>query len=162
LTAHDEGELSLGAIQPTMPAHETVFAISVSLKIDGTLTLFALLADDGTINRMGTGAVHNVEHDFYIGVIDNGAFRRLRSMIQPAWLDMSGRYERPDRVGPECELSVAFNRAEGSDVVIQFVYGAESLGPPTDLREFVATAVNLTGAWAREQKAIAERAQTKR
>jgi hypothetical protein len=147
----------LSAIQSTISLIETITAITVSLKIDGTLTLFALLADDGSINRMGTGSVHNVEHDWYMGVIDNAAFRQLRSMIKPEWLDMPGRYERSDRVGPECELSVALRRAEGADTVIQFVYGAESLGPPMDLREFAATAVNVTGAWAREQKAIAER-----
>jgi hypothetical protein len=140
-----------------MPANETVDAIAVSLKIDGRMTLFVLLADDGSINRMGTGAVQNAEHDLYMGVIDNGAFRQLRSMIEPGWLEMPGRYELPDRVGPECELSVLFRRTAGADVTIQCAYGAESSGPPADLREFVATAVNLTAAWAREQKAIAER-----
>lgn len=145
-------------MKPTTSANETVDAIVVSLKIDGTLTLFVLLADDGSVNRMGTGSVHNAEHDWYIGVIDNGAFRHLRSMIQPEWLEMPGRYEHPDKVGPECELSVMFRRKAGADVVIEFVYGAESLGPPEDLREFAATAVNLTAAWARKQKAIAERA----
>ena len=141
-----------------MSLNNSIDAVTISLDINKTPSLFVLLANDGSINRMGTGAIQNDEHDMYIGVIDNGPFNKLRAMIPDDWLTLQGRYEMSDRVGPDCELTIVLRQTEGEDVALQFIYGAESDGPPSDIIDFVSSAVNLTAQWAREQKAMVEEA----
>ena len=141
-----------------MTSTDSIDVVTISLEIDGTPSLFILLANDGSINRMGPGSVHNTEHDMYIGVIDNKPFQKVRAKIPADWLDQSGRFEQPNRMGPECELTIGLRRTDGEDVIIQILYGAESEGPPEDVVDFVSTAVDLTANWTRKQKALAEKA----
>ena len=48
---------------------EEIIGVAISLKVDEELTLYALLAADGSINRLGTGTINNTEKEMFIGVI---------------------------------------------------------------------------------------------
>ncbi|HBL43563.1 MAG TPA: hypothetical protein DDZ90_09245, partial [Planctomycetaceae bacterium] len=67
----------------TVSSAHSVARIMVMLECDGDQVLFILLTDDGTINRMGTGAEDNREHDLYIGVSDAAAFQAVRGVCSP-------------------------------------------------------------------------------
>jgi len=49
---------------------ESIKVIFVELEIDGKPSLAVLLADDGLVNRLGTGAVDNTERDLFVGRAD--------------------------------------------------------------------------------------------
>ena len=75
----------------TVSSADSVARIMVVLECDGDQVLFILLADDGTINRMGTGTEDNREQGLFIGVIDTAAFVTVRSVCSPVlddWIRM--------------------------------------------------------------------------
>jgi len=47
-----------------------ITGVSVDLKIDGASSLFASLAADGSINRLGTGAANNTETELLKGITE--------------------------------------------------------------------------------------------
>jgi len=132
---------------------ESINAILVMLEIADRKALFILLADDGLVNRLGTGTVDNTENDLYIGHTSDPLFAQLRAQIRPMWMDHFGSYDVPSKAGSVCTLSVLFN-APGEQGGVRIIYGSESQGPPDDIREFVEEAVRLTDPWYEKQKQI--------
>src|SRR5262249_33807988 len=56
------------------PAADEFHGIMVTLKVGGEQSLFIMLGADGSINRVGTGAVDNAERDMFIGRTDPALF----------------------------------------------------------------------------------------
>src|SRR5207244_13397987 len=56
-----------------------IVAINITLQVNGESALFILLAEDGTLNRLGTGSAQNQEHDMFIGVTGEPIFSYLLS-----------------------------------------------------------------------------------
>lgn len=137
---------------------ESFEAVSVTLEIDGVRALFVLLARDGAINRLGTGAVDNSERDLFIGQSQEGLFERYLARVPEEIFQHAGRYELRERAGADCELQILFHGAAGS-TGFEFHYGAESEGPPREIVELVVAAVELTEPWYSEQMEMARRAQ---
>ena len=106
----------------------------MSLKVEEELSLFALLAADGSINRLGTGAVGNTEKEMFIGVIsDPKPFQILRAHISPdlfKWI--GGRADQTPK-GKICELTIWLFLPNKEESTIYFKYGSESIGPPPKL-----------------------------
>ena len=75
---------------------ESIKVIFVELEIDGKPSLAVLLADDGLVNRLGTGAVDNTERDLFVGRADEPLFAQLRDKVQPEWLSHPGAYDVPE------------------------------------------------------------------
>ena len=67
-------------------------AVHISLKAADKLVLFILIASDGTINRMGTGAVNNTSNSLYIGVEREDLLRQLLSNMDDGMLDNLGTH----------------------------------------------------------------------
>src|SRR2546427_2402018 len=112
-----------------------ITGVSVDLKIDGAPSLFASLAADGSINRLGTGAVNNTETELLKGITDPNLFESVRSQITDDLLRWVGRRADHKLRGKACELLVAFMLANGEEHAIQFKYGSASNGPPTRSEE---------------------------
>ena len=126
---------------------DNITGVSVDLKIDGTPLLFASLAADGSINRLGTGAANNTETELFRGITDPKLFESVRSQITGDLLRwVGGRVDHKLR-GKACELLVAFMLANGEEHAIKFKYGSESVGPPIEVSEFVTTVVEATNPW---------------
>jgi hypothetical protein len=116
------------------------------------MSLFVLLAADGTVNRLGTGTVDNTERDLHIGLTQEPLFEQLRDMVQPAWMSFQGDYDVQEKAGLPCALTILFACDAGQEAGWRFRYGSESDGPPGEICEFVAEAVRLTEPWYQKQK----------
>lgn len=134
---------------PRPPAKVSkIKAFTISLKIDEQPSLFILLGEDGTINRMGTGTPENAERELFIGKTDPAIFQSVRSRLTKGMLHSLGQgYQMPNPRGPACKLTITFKFKERSSKGIAFFYGSESDGPPPDAAEFVTTAVAQTDPW---------------
>ena len=134
-----------------------VFGIMVTLEIAGVQSLFILLAQDGTINRLGTGAEGNADNDMFIGMSDGTAFAEVRPVAGPVIEKWIGSYGAPESEGKLCKLLVGFQTSDGKESMSRWEYGSESQGPPPEVVNVVVKAVEATESWWQEQKAMAAR-----
>lgn len=141
-----------------MEATGEVIAIVVVLEVAGRQALLALLASDGTVNRMGSGRVDESDRDMFIGKTAPALFENLRSKITPGVIHFLGqRLAAPNPVGQPCELTVGLRYADGRDVASAWRYGSESHGPHPEIVEFVKQAVQITEPWFQKQKDMVAR-----
>ena len=142
--------------KPTGPATVEFDVIMMTLLVDGEQSLFIMLGADGSINRVGTGAVDNDERDMFIGRTDPALFHGLCEQITPELLAWCGQsMAAPEPQGAICELTTVFNRANGEESVTEWRYGSESQGPPPEVGRFVVAAVQATDPWFAQQQAMA-------
>jgi len=113
----------------------------VNLKVADSTALFILLSADGAINRTGTGAVNNSEHDLFIGLTQDRLFEQFMAGVDEGVFQHTGRYVLPDPKGQICTLTLSFQvptDAEGRDSVgFEFIYGSEAQGPPGQIGQLV-------------------------
>ena len=134
------------------PNVENIAAIMVSLTIDGKNSLWVLLAKDGSINRLGTGAEDNTENDMFIGVTSPEAFEKLRKQVEPDIFKYEGEYSGNNIVGKSCELQVAFKFTDNKEIGSTWRYGTKSSGPPQEIKRFVLASIEATESWLEEQR----------
>ncbi len=137
-------------------------AIMISLLVAEQQSLFILLSADGSINRMGTGSIHNPDRDMFIGIVTNNLFDQVKEVIDPEWFEHAGGYDLPNKKGVMCELTTIFKFTDGSEKGLQFKYGSESQGPPSDIGNYVRKAVEITNSWYEQQKIMVSKAKTDR
>ncbi len=137
-----------------MGIKEEIDAIVINQQIDGQPSLFVLLANDGTINRIGTGAADNKEKALFIGHTQGELFLRFMEQVDEAIFENAGVYKHPDPKGAACKLELAFRRPEGP-VGFEFHFGTESEGPPEEIAALVKHAIELTEPWYEIQKELA-------
>lgn len=136
------------ATPSSTPTIDDISLIWVRIGVEERAALFILLDSDGTVNRLGTGAVDNSENDFYIGKTTEALFQKLHSQIDPGWFShMGSSYTMPEQKGKACELIVGFVLRDGRGSSLKFKYGSESQGPPDDIIQFVIKAAKLTDPW---------------
>jgi len=133
-----------------------VKGISVSLTIDGKMSLFVLLEEEGLINRMGSGSLNNTEEELYIGRGDPAIFQQVRSHLIEEMLAIVGReYDCGNISGAACKLEIALQFADNTSGGFAFLYGSDSQGPPKEVRALVSAAVFLTENWYEDFKRTA-------
>jgi hypothetical protein len=125
----------------------------VELKVNGAVALFIVLAEDGSVNRLGDGSVSNTDHQLSIGLSHEPLFAQFMTRITPEILECQGEYKHRKRKGANCELTLLLSY-RGSDRVagFRFIYGSESQGPPREIAELVRYADELTRPWHEELK----------
>lgn len=131
-----------------------ITGVGMALKVDEDLSLFGLLAADGSINRLGTGALHNTEKEMFIGVTDPKLFQSLRAQITPELLKWVGGRADQNLRGKVCELQIYLMLANNTEQSIYFKCGSDSMGPPPEVSQFVTTFVEATNPWYEAQKAM--------
>jgi hypothetical protein len=139
-----------------MGAEKAIKGIMVTLHIADQQALFIMLASEGTINRMGTGSVSNIERDLFIGRTTPELFEGLRQRVGADLLRWIGQYGDPSPRGKLCRLTVGFQHDDGSEAMSHWQYGAESQGPPPVVRDFVIAAVRTTDPWFQQQKQMTQ------
>jgi hypothetical protein len=138
--------------RPGPPRVEDLSAFLVHLEYDGRPTLVVLLARDGSINRMGDGTLDpEVDSTWYIGRVEEPLFDKLMEVVPEEILELSGRYDPPDRLGVECKCTFVFSYKDGQDIGLEIVWGSESAGLPLEMQRMIARAVELTDPWWRAQ-----------
>jgi hypothetical protein len=129
-----------------MPSKDSISSILINLKANDDVLLFILVANDGTLNRLGTGA-DNSRTDMTIRKTPTDLFAQLKPLITEEMLQLAGRRLRaPVIAGDICTLALGFRSATG-ETITEFIYGSESMGPPEDVARLVTTAVALTDPW---------------
>jgi hypothetical protein len=135
-----------------------IAVIMVVLLVDGEQSLFIMLSEDGTINRMGNGSIDQIERQMFIGRLDSGVFRQLRSQVTDGVVYFLGqRLAAPEPKGKLCELSVLFKYADGREAKSVWRYGSESQGPHPEVCTFVVAAAQVTEPWFQQQKEMVRR-----
>ena len=131
-----------------------VIGIWIELLVGEQQSLFAMLAADGTINRMGSGLVDASDTVMYIGRTDPKLFEELRSTIDPSLTQFLGRsLSDPRPQGTPCSLRIGLAHADGREAVTAWRYGTDSQGPHPAVAEFVREALRITEPWLQGQKA---------
>jgi hypothetical protein len=132
---------------------EDVIGVAMSLMVDDALSLFALLAADGSINRLGTGTIDNTEKEMCIGVIsDPQLFQNLRARISPEIFKWVGGRADQSPKGKICELTIWLFLPNKEERSIYFKYGSESMGPPPEVGRLVLAAIDATNPWYEQFK----------
>lgn len=132
--------------------------VLVSLKADEVQVLFVLLAEDGTVNRMGDGSLECRDSDLFIGQATEPLFERFMEAVDPAIFGSAGAYETREKTGKPCELQMVFGlRGSQASDGFWFRYGSESQGPPQEICDLVLRLVTLTNSWHAQQKALANK-----
>ena len=132
-------------------------AVVISLKVNEQPALFVLLAADRTVNRIGTGALDNVEKALFIGATADNLYEKFMAKVRDDMFEHAGCYDQPEPKGQPCKLTMAFRRPK-DPVGFEFSFGSESEGPPEELAELVKYATELTEPWYETQKQMAARA----
>ncbi len=141
-----------------MDAGDEIRGVMVKLLVGDEQSLFVMLGSDGSISRVGTGSVENVERDMFIGKASPEVFQGLRAKVTPELLGWCGRQlSDPHPQGKLCELTVGFQQAGGQELLTGWRYGSQSQGPPSEVCQFVTAAVEATNPWYEQQKAMARR-----
>lgn len=131
-----------------------ITGVGIALKVDDDLSLFGLLATDGSINRLGTGALHNTEKEMFIGITDPKPFQSLRAQITPELLKWVGGRADQNLRGKVCELQIYLMLADKTEQSIYFKYGSDSMEPPPEVSRFVTAFMEATNPWYEAQKAM--------
>ena len=135
-----------------------IAAIMVVLLVDGEQSLFIMLSEDGSINRMGNGSIDQIEHQMFIGRVGPDLFKHLRSQVTAGVVYFLGqRLAAPEPKGKLCELRVIFKYADRREAESAWRYGAESQGPHPEVCTFVVTATRVTEPWFQQQKEMVRR-----
>jgi len=132
-----------------------IVGIQILLTSNAEQTLFILVGADGSINRLGTGTLHNSDKELFVGKADISLFHAIRAGLSDEMLQFTGGYSLPDQRGIPCVLTVALRFQDQTSDGFEFRYGTESNGPPGELAEFVRAAVRLTDPWFEEFKRMA-------
>ncbi len=136
---------------------ENIAAVMVSLEVDGKNSLWVLLAKDGSINRLGTGAEDNTENDMFIGITSPETFEKLRKQVEPDIFKYEGEYSGNNIVGKSCELQIAFKFTDNTEIGSTWKYGTKSSGPPQEIKRFVLASIEATESWLEEQKRVTKK-----
>ena len=113
-----------------MFAPDDVSAVFITMHVEDQQVLFILLAADGAVNRMGTGAENNRENKLFIAQSSSNMFEALKAKIHPETSQWEGGYADPAPKGKACQLTVGFMKNDGNESVCKFQYGSESQGSP--------------------------------
>jgi hypothetical protein len=137
-----------------------ISAVSITLEVDNRTALFVLLADDGSVNRGGTGSEDNEEHQLFIDRTDPPILPILLNDLTDEMLQFTGAYDVAQKRGARCRLTIALHFADGHEDGFRFDYGSKSKGPPKEIAELVSSAVDLTEPWYQEQKRLVATTQS--
>jgi hypothetical protein len=74
-----------------MNSGDEIVGVLVVLLVGGERSLFVLLGKDGTINRMGSGSVDQIERQMFIGSVHPDLFTQLRSQVTPGVIHFLGQ-----------------------------------------------------------------------
>ncbi len=124
-----------------------IHAIVVDLDVDSKKLLFILVGSDGSINRVGSGTFGNKNRDMFIGKTDPAIFQRVRPYLTDSMLHGLGmRFQSENPRGAPCKLTLMFQFNDGKSARSEYLYGAESLGPPREVADFVRAELGLKGS----------------
>jgi hypothetical protein len=133
-----------------MVQKDDITGISISFEADGELRLFIQLTSDGSINRMGSGELDNREVDLYKGRTSEPIFSHLLDELPDDFLENAGVYRVPYSKGIPLAMIISL-QAGREALALEFYFGSDSMGIPSEIIQFVQKARELTEGWYRTQ-----------
>ena len=132
----------------TRPNVGDIDALALKLEVDNKQSLFLMLAADGTVNRMGSGTMEDVNGGLFIGKIDPDIFEAVRAHVtQPMLAYLGQTFQNQSSPGTRYNLSVTFRFKDGTSNGLGFFCGSGSEGPPEDVATLMQEAVRRTDPW---------------
>ena len=117
--------------------------------------LFIGLFSDGTINRMGTGSLKNIDRDMFIGKTSPDVFEGLKKMINIDLLKwFNSQHSDSAAKGVPCKLTLGLKQRDGKELISIWQYGSESASPPPEVFEFFLRSIEITNPWYEERKRV--------
>jgi hypothetical protein len=100
---------------------------------------------------MGSGQLEDGQLDLYIGKISEPIFVELVEALPNDFLENAGTYRVPESKGIPLKLIISMRIGERT-IGLEFYFGTESIGIPSEVIDFVRTARTLTEDWYRAQQ----------
>jgi|SRR5436309_7088263 len=150
--AHDRALAPVGARDPHVPVE--LYAFLIELYVNEMPALVLGLSSDGAINRRGNGTGSSIGNKTQHGIIaqtNEPFFQQTTEFLDRTWLNWAGVHTRFQQRGPACVLRLSFFCRGLAPIVVEFHYGAQSSGPPPEIRRFFIKAVEITQPWYDEQ-----------
>lgn len=135
--------------------------LTITLKCEEKQVLFVLIANDGTVNRLGDGSYECEDKNLYIGISTNNLFEKTKQFVTQEMSECVGElYTCNEIKGKKCEMTIIYT-GDNFETGVRFVYGDLSERPPMIFRDLVKKAVEYTDPWWGEQKRISKKQSTK-
>jgi hypothetical protein len=132
---------------------ENLESIQISLDANKRTYVYIRLSEDGTINRMGNGSVHETQPVMIAGRVSTPVFRSFMDQLSDHVFDRFGDLMAPGPwKGDPGKLTFVFRVKTGEVFSVSFSYGLESVGPPQVYRDAIVTALKLTEDWYQREK----------
>lgn len=130
-----------------------VNAVIISKEIDDGMSIFVLLARDGSINRIGNGSLECDEKDMFIGITQDKLFEKFMDGCPAHFITAPGEAYAPqgEMKGKKVKVTLMFNCGE-EERGLMFFYGTDSGGIPEDLSQVVDLAIDVTEPWYQNQR----------
>ncbi len=129
-----------------------ITALFIRLEVEEELSLYVMLARDGTIHRLGRGTIDNDQHEMYTGKTSDQLFESFIYEFDVSMLQYAGVYEDSDAEGRACKLTMSFQMGDEEESVgFEFRYGSDSQGPPVEICDLVVSCIDLTEPWFEHQ-----------
>ena len=130
-----------------------VDAVIISREVDDGMSIFVMLAKDGSINRIGSGYMDCNEKDMYIGMTKDKLFEKFMEGCPEMFISAPGEAYAPpgEMKGKQVQVTLMFKCGDQESGLI-FVYGSESGGIPDDLSQVVDHAKEVTEPWYQGQR----------
>ncbi len=135
-----------------LPTREDLDGLSITLEVEEEVLLYIFLGRDGRIERLGNGEPIPEDAEppeLRSGTLNEGEryFETLLDYVTDEMLARPGHYEMPEQQGESCRLRLVFHLPGERVSGLEFEFGSESEGPPSEVNEFVHTALDLTEPW---------------
>jgi hypothetical protein len=103
-----------------------------------------------------------IDNNFFIGMTNTAPIlEQLRKLINKEFeefLDMV--YDIPEKLGKNCLVEIVLSSGNATKGT-RFLYGADSMGPPRPIVDFVLKAKELTDPWFIQQQQMVRKAGKK-
>lgn len=118
--------------------------VHFSLAVNDEQVLAIRFSQSGALNRMGDGSDDPEARIILMKRVKEPIFEQLLEALSDDLLALVGRYSFPDPKGDLTQLLITLEGKEDQETGFEFVYGAESDGPPEEIIDFVEYALELS------------------
>lgn len=136
-----------------MLAKADIEHVHVSLRVNEEQVLAIRFSKSGALNRMGDGSDDPKSRIILMKRVKEPIFDHLIAALSDEILSLVGRYAFPDPQGDLTQLLITLEGKEEQETGFEFTYGADSVGPPEEIIDFVEYALELSDPYWEEYRA---------
>lgn len=126
-------------------------AMTLEVEISNKNCLAILLANDGTINRSGSGIVDTTDKNFFMGRTEDKPFDKLMATVSDDLLSFC------EKTPPKCDtlkqtykVKASFSGSSG-DTGFEYCINGTANDLPAPIKEYITHAIDITDPWYQAQ-----------